>query len=52
MDRSNVFGDVIMIEIFAINLTRITSNIDITLNTDINRKFFILMLSAVLSNIK
>ena len=40
-------------EIFAINLTRITSNINITLNTDINYKlFYINAVSAVLSNIK
>ena len=30
------------IEILAINLNRVTCNIDITLNTDINRKLFIL----------
>ena len=36
-----------------INLTRITSNIDIKLNTDINRRsFYINSVSAVLSNIK
>ena len=37
----------------AINLTRITSNIDITLNTDIKIKlFYINAVSAVLSNVK
>ena len=54
--RLNVFCDIIMkvvLYIFAINLTRITSNIDMTLNTDINHKlFYINTVSAVAWNIK
>ena len=41
--ETKTFSATQLLRLFAINLTRITSNIDITLNTDINRKLFIVM---------